>query len=108
MSLNLNDLRDANNARQKMWDPEGLITLSYRGNEMGGECGEAQNELKKLEREKLGLPGSRTTIAKAATELADIIICADLCAAMLGIDLGRAVRDKFNETSEKVGFDVRL
>lgn len=106
--INFNDLRMANVARQKVWDTDGKIDSSYRGNELAGEVGEACNDIKKLERERLGIRGSRSSVEHLATELADIIICVDLIAAGYGIDLGAAVRDKFNATSEKVGLLTRL
>jgi NTP pyrophosphatase (non-canonical NTP hydrolase) len=102
------DLRAANLARQAEWDTDGQITLSYRGNELAGEVGEACNIIKKLERERMGIAGSRATLAELAEELADVIICADLIAMQLGIDLDRAVAEKFNKTSEKVGLTTRL
>jgi NTP pyrophosphatase (non-canonical NTP hydrolase) len=102
------DLRAANLARQAEWDTDGQITLSYRGNELAGEVGEACNIIKKLERERMGIAGSRSTLADLAEELADVIICADLIAMQLGIDLNRAVAEKFNKTSEKVGLTTRL
>lgn len=43
-----------------------------------------------------------------AEELADVVICADLCAVSAGIDLGAAVVAKFNATSEKVGLTTML
>lgn len=101
-------LRAANLARQAEWDPGQQISLSYRGNELGGECGEAQNVIKKLERERLGIRGSRATLDDLAQELADVVICADLIAMAEGIDLDQAVADKFNATSEKVGLVTRL
>ena len=101
-------LRKANADRQKLWDPNKLATPLFRATELGGEAGEALNEVKKLEREKMGFRGSRTTIEKLGDELADIIICADLVAAEYGIDLAEAVKRKFNETSDKVGFDIKL
>lgn len=101
-------LRAANAARQAEWDPAAQISLSYRGNEMGGECGEAQNVIKKLERERLGIRGSRATVSDLGSELADVLICADLIAMAEGIDLNQAVADKFNATSDKVGLSVRL
>lgn len=104
----LERLREANQARQKLWDPDNIITALYRANELGGEVGEALNEVKKLERERLGIKGSRTTVEKLGDELADIIICTDLLAEMYGIDLREAVKRKFNETSDKVGFDVKI
>ena len=101
-------LREANEAREREWDPEGKITLAYRGNELGGEAGEAQNIIKKLERERLGIRGSRATIEQLAMELADVVICADLIAMQAGIDLESAVIRKFNGTSEKYGLKTRL
>lgn len=101
-------LRAANLARQAEWDTDGQITLSYRGNELAGEVGEACNLIKKLERERMGIKGSRASVADLAEELADVIICADLIAMQLGIDLDRAVAEKFNKTSEKVGLRTRM
>jgi hypothetical protein len=101
-------LRAANAIRQREWDAGNQITLAYRGNELAGEVGEACNELKKLERERLGIKGSRTTIEKTMQELADVVICSDLAAMAIGGDLGAAVASKFNNTSTKVGLGVYL
>lgn len=105
-------LRNANRERQAIWDPEGLISgpfgALFRSNEMGGETGEAQNEVKKLVREAIGIRGSRTTTDKLAEELADVIITADLTANEFNIDLWAAVAKKFNYTSRSVGIDVFL
>jgi NTP pyrophosphatase (non-canonical NTP hydrolase) len=73
-------LRKANQTRQAEWDVDSQITLAYRANELAGEMGEACNVIKKLERERLGIRGSRDTIAHLAEELADVVICADLVA----------------------------
>jgi NTP pyrophosphatase (non-canonical NTP hydrolase) len=101
-------LRAANIARQIEWDQDNQITAAYRGNELAGEVGEACNVIKKLERERLGILGSRATVAELADELADVVICADLIAMHYGIDLEAAVARKFNATSEKVGLATRL
>jgi|GEM_PF-254398 len=101
-------LRQANAARQSRWDAGNRITLAYRANEMAGEVGEACNIVKKLERERLGLKGSRASLDDLALELADVVITADLVAMSEGIDLDRAVAAKFNLTSEKVGFPERI
>lgn len=102
-------LREANMARQKEWDPSDLISPTYRATELAGEVGEACNVVKKLARETLGLPGSRSSRAHLAGELADIVICADLLAAMYGIDLlGVAVPMKFNTTSNAHGFKTLM
>lgn len=101
-------LRAANLARQKEWDQDNQISAAYRGNELPGEVGEACNVIKKLERERLGILGSRATVGELADELADVLICADLIAMHYGIDLEAAVARKFNATSEKVGLNTRL
>jgi NTP pyrophosphatase (non-canonical NTP hydrolase) len=101
-------LREADIKRQAEWDPDDRVTLAYRGNELAGEVGEACNDIKKLERERLGIRGSRTTVAALADELADVIICCDLIAMTVGVDLGEAVRQKFNATSDKYGLSTRL
>lgn len=106
--MSFDKLRAANAKRQKEWDKDNQITLSYRGTELGGEVGEALNIIKKLERERLGIKGSRATLADLAEELADVIICCDLIAMATGIDLTEAVEKKFNKTSEKVGLETRL
>ncbi|MFN7110288.1 MAG: MazG-like family protein [Brevundimonas sp.] len=101
MTQTFSTLRAANRARQAEWDPSTQITLAFRGNELGGECGEAQNVIKKLERERLGIRGSRATVEDLAEELADVVICADLIAMDADIDLDSAVEAKFNATSHK-------
>lgn len=74
------------------------------GNAMAGECGEACNVVKKIDRDGL-TPERVTALGK---ELADLITYADLLAARLGIDLGQAVALKFNEVSERVNSELRL
>ncbi len=106
--LSFGDLSAANLKRQGEWDPKNTITPSYRGNELAGEVGEACNIIKKLERERLGIPGSKATLEQLADELADVVICADLLATTSGLCLGGAVIKKFNESSDKHGFSVKL
>lgn len=106
--LSLDELRRANVERNAHWDPAGKLSLSFRGCELGGEVGELLNVVKKLEREKLGLRGSRDTIEHLAEELADVIICADLIGMAAGVDLAKAVIEKFNATSSKLGLPTRL
>lgn len=73
-----------------------------------GEGGEACNVAKKLLRVRDGFAYmnnmSVEELKKAlADEIADMVIYADLWAASQGIDLGEAVRDKFNRDSVKHG-----
>lgn len=102
-------LREANVARQKEWDnPDSPVTLSFRGVELAGETGEACNIIKKLERERFNIRGSRTTKLELAEELADVVICVDLIAMDCGLDLEAAIRDKFNRTSNKYNLDTHM
>lgn len=101
-------LKAANQARQKEWDVDNKIDLAFRGNELAGEVGEACNVIKKLERERLGIKGSRDTAEHLAEELADVVICVDLIAMHLGIDLNNAIRNKFNATSVKQNLKTRM
>lgn len=101
-------LREANRARQVEWDKDAVISAAYRGNELAGEVGEACNIIKKLERARLGIAGSRADLADLAHELADVLICVDLIAMHYDIDMEVAVTRKFNATSEKVGLATRL
>jgi NTP pyrophosphatase (non-canonical NTP hydrolase) len=101
-------LRAANIARQKEWDRGDVITPAFRGLELAGEVGEACNVIKKLERERLGIKGSRATVRELAYELGDVVICADLIAMMYGIDLAQAVPEKFNDTSLRQDLSTML
>jgi len=106
--INLDQLRDANIRRDKEWNPDKKLTPLFRSTELGGEVGEALNVVKKLERERLEIKGSRATKEQLGNELADILICLDLLAMEYGIDLSQALRNTFNATSEKQNLSVML
>jgi len=76
--------------------------------EFGGESGEVQNVVKKLEREARGLRGSRATVDQLADEIGDVLICLDSLARCYGIDLEQATARKFNKTSDANGFEHKL
>ena len=88
--------------------PGTTFSLSFRGLELGGETGELLNELKKLERIRLGLAGGKCDLQAIEEELADVMICVDLIAMDLDIELGPAIQKKFNKTSEKFGLSTRF
>ncbi len=78
---------------------------------IGGEAGELLNILKKIRREEQNLGGSRVpgdSKAAVAKEIADIVIYCDLLAARMGIDLQKAITEKFDETSQSVNYLPRL
>lgn len=71
-------LRVANTHRQQEWDRNNVVNAPWRYNELAGEVGELCNVLKKLQRERAGIDGSRTTVEELQEEIADVVICCDL------------------------------
>lgn len=107
--MKLNQLRTANIERDIEWcNGEEPLSICFRATELAGEVGEACNIIKKIERERLGLVGTRASMEELADELADVIICTDLIAMDLGVDLGEAIRNKFNKTSEKYNLKTKI
>ncbi len=70
-----------------------------------GELGEYANLRKKFERGDVDEDEFRILAAK---ELADVVTYLDILAMRLGVNLGWAVEQKFNEVSKRIGVDVRL
>lgn len=106
--MDFDELRKANEQRHIEWANGESLPLAFRGVELAGEVGEACNEIKKLARTELGIRGGKDDLTGLREELADVMICVDLIAMDLGIDLGEVVRAKFNATSEKYGLATRL
>ena len=113
--MNLNHLRNENVIRcERVFHPLKAWTPAEWACAMAGEAGEACNVAKKIKRLETG-----TNTAKApqtmdecrklmAAELADTVIYADLLAASLDINLGEAIREKFNAVSERMNYQGRL
>lgn len=110
--LTFTAFRAANVARSLKWHPEGIESWSPSDwlTAVTGELGELASLLKMRNRERDGLPGNKfsPTDRQIADELADVLTYLDLLAAVLGVDLGRAAAQKFNEVSERVGFPDRI
>lgn len=70
-----------------------------------GELGEYANLRKKFERGDLT---DSEFFVEAAKELADVQTYLDILAMQLGVDLGEATIDKFNEVSDRIGVSVKL
>lgn len=88
------------------WSPgEKMLFCS---NELGGEVGEVQNEVKKVVRHIKGMKGGKSYFDDLEEELGDALICLDRLATACGIDLMRAACLKFNKTSEKHGFKTLI
>lgn len=101
-------LREANYVRRKEWCNGQELSLSYLGNELAGEVGELCNVLKKLERESLGMIGSKASMQDLKDEAGDVIICLDAILNTYGISLRSAAFEKFNKTSDKYGIKTKL
>lgn len=109
MDVTFNDLDTMNRIRQAEWPGDaGQVSASYRGLELGGEVGECQNVVKKLERERMGIKGSRATLEDLKKEIGDVVICAALLAGKYGLSTEECVRLAFNKTSEQIGLTSRL
>lgn len=112
----LKQLRIKNIERGRLWEGvegEELTNenLLFRSNEMAGEVGEACDAVKKLIRYRKRMVGGTNyleSLKAISDELADVIITADRVASILGIDLGVAVCNKFNYTSDKHGFKIKI
>ncbi len=70
-----------------------------------GELGEYANLRKKFER---GDIDEKEFDREAADELADVQTYLDILAFRLNINLGEAVRDKFNRVSDRIECNVKL
>lgn len=115
--LTFNALRAANIARIPLFrDANGKLCHNHDGSDWSasdwmmalvGELGELANFLKKVKRGDYS-EHDDGVMAHVAKELADVQIYLDILAFRLGVDLGRATLEKFNEVSERVKCDVRI
>lgn len=113
--LTFRALRRANVSRKVRWHGEAdEWSGADWSNAMAGECGEACNIVKKLRRHEThtgtayNTPEAEALMPMLADELADVVTYCDLLADKYGIDLDRAVREKFNRVSEAQDFPERL
>lgn len=104
--LSFSTLRSANERRimdsrfsrcESEWTPAHWMQATV------GELGELANLMKKVDRGDMTLDEARADIAR---ELADTQTYLDIMAMKLGVDLGRATLEKFNEVSERIGSPV--
>lgn len=106
--MNFKDLREANQTRQKEWVGSENASLEFRVIEVAGEFGEVAEAAKKYLRSVHGIKGSTATVEDIADEMADAIIALDLLANQLNVNLGEAVKTKFNKTSMKYNLETYI
>jgi len=113
--LKFSELREANMKRLPLFrDAKGRICHKPDGsdwtyaqwlNAATGELGELSNLIKKIDRGDFTVEELRDDLGR---EAADVVTYLDILMNRLGIDYGLAVRNKFNEVSDRVGCDVKL
>lgn len=80
-------------------------SLSDWSNALCGEVGELASIIKKVRRGDMTVDEARPAAAK---ELADVQTYLDLLAKQLGVDLGQATVDKFNEISARADSPITI
>lgn len=120
MDLTFDELRAINKARCEAAFHEVDAWKPWEwSNAMAGECGEACNITKKMNRiwpanqfkQSWNKPEDQRMAeleARLADELADVVIYADLLATRIGRSLGDCVREKFNTKSDEIGSPIKL
>lgn len=113
--LSLQELSDAHFARRpfyknktgKLIYPDGVDTWTDSDyfNALVGEVGEYANWQKELLR---GNITQEEYDRESTKELADIVSYAVMLADRKGVNLSTAIRDKFNEVSDRVGCPVKI
>jgi len=132
-NLTFNVLRQANEARLPLFKngrgepahdkPDGSDwSLSDWSNAAMGELGEAAGIIKKIRRgdytldtivtvkDASGNPTGEFLPAREllAKELADTVTYIDILAKQIGVDLGDAIAEKFNEISDRINVPVKI
>ena len=123
MSLTFETLQKANKERAVYWTKgKPGPGLAFNVIELGGEIGELkesldkliehflvmQNPIKKTIRQMRDMAGGNADLTAVEDELGDVVICCSLLANALDLDLGEITARKFNKTSDKHGFPVKL
>lgn len=101
--LTFKELRKANTTRcDKHFHKLDKWSATDWGCSLAGEVGELCNFLKKM------LRGEDIPLKSVAKEAGDVVCYLDLLCARLKIDLGEAVREKFNEVSDRKKSKIKL
>lgn len=114
MGLTFKQLREANISRCARWNADGVDgwSLAEYATAAAEELGEVCGVIKRLTRLRDGMVGTSKTAEEYAGELAheiaDTVTYLDILAARAGVDLGKAVAEKFNIVSNRHDFPERL
>lgn len=109
--LTFGEIQQACKDRNNLWT-KGAWTLRDNIVEFNEEFGELCGNIKRLRRIELGLKTDDKTEAELTAgieaELGDCGVVLINIANSVGLDLGETIRKKFNKTSAKYGFDVKV
>lgn len=107
--LTFKKLRHVNVKRCTTAFKHGLHTWSLAewSNAMAGEAGETCNVTKKIKLGDKSIENKEDKL-ELAKEIADVVVYCDLLAAAAGINLEKAVIDKFNEVSDRRNSRIKL
>ena len=82
---------------------------------VAGEVGELANLCKKVRRGDVSLDdiiedkGKKMSVREViAREAADVVCYLDILCIQVGVDMGEAVREKFNSVSDRIGVQVKI
>ncbi len=110
--MTFKELSIANKERADVWKPEGgPMGIEFNILELAGEVGELCNGYKKYLRHKHNMVGGKNMdeiLQNIKEELADVVICANLVAIAMDINLEEAIIEKFNKTSDKYDLNVYI
>lgn len=110
--MTFNELSKANIKRADVWKTEGgPMGIEFNILELAGEVGELCNGYKKFLRHKNNMIGGKSLeeiLENIKEELADVVICANLVAIAMNINLENAIIEKFNKTSDKYDLSVYI
>lgn len=101
----LRQLNLANKKRESIF-PNGW-DLPRWGNAVAGETGELCNIIKKIDRGDFTIEEANER-ELIADEVADIVCYLDLLCQKAGVDLRKAIVNKFNKVSDKKGSDIKI
>ena len=111
--MTFREFQNINTERCNEWHDINGWSLSDWAVAMAGECGEACNVIKKMNRKRDSItnedPEEYDELAEAlGKEIADTVTYAFLLAERCGFDMQDIVTRKFNEVSRKHGFRHRI
>ena len=110
--MTFREFQKINNERCAEWHDVQQWSISDWAVAMAGECGEACNVVKKMNRKRDLIqnrdPSANLLREQLAEEIADTVTYAFLLAERCGFDMQAIVTAKFNKVSEKHGFKQRI